>query len=94
MLLRAVVLLLGPLMAWQTEVQALGGKTLMGTVPTCVYLEGARVANNAGEYFWKIANPFDSESIFNKFGTYGNRFSGRSIWNPFGAGNRFKSDSP
>ena len=71
MLLRAVVLLLRPLMAWQTAVQALGGKTLMGTAPTCVYLEGARVVNDAGEHFGKMANPFDSESIFNKFGTLG-----------------------
>ncbi|MEG3789154.1 hypothetical protein V1318_03375 [Lysobacter sp. CCNWLW3] len=43
----------------------------------------------------KITNNFDSDSIFNEFGTYGNEFSSDSIWNEFSTfGNEFSSDSP
>ena len=36
---------------------------------------------------------FDSNSICNRFGTYGSRFNSDSIWNRFGAGNRFDAES-
>lgn len=40
-------------------------------------------------------NEFDSDSIFNKFGTYGNEFSTKSIWNEFGRyGGEFSRYSP
>ena len=43
----------------------------------------------------KITNSFDSDSIFNEFGTYGSEFSSNSIWNEFSTfGNEFNSDSP
>ncbi|WP_439449278.1 hypothetical protein [Stenotrophomonas sp. ATs4] len=43
----------------------------------------------------KITNSFDTDSIFNEFGTYGNEFSSESIWNEFSTfGNKFNSDSP
>jgi hypothetical protein len=46
-------------------------------------------------YLGKITNSFDSESIFNEFGTYGNEFSSDSIWNEFSTfGNEFNSHSP
>ncbi len=38
---------------------------------------------------------FDSNSICNEFGTYGNSFSSKSIWNEFSEfGNEFNADSP
>ena len=46
-------------------------------------------------YLGKITNSFDSDSIFNEFGTYGNEFSSVSIWNEFSTiGNEFNSYSP
>lgn len=40
-------------------------------------------------------NKFDSESIYNDFGTYGSKFSSNSIWNEFGSfGGKFSSYSP
>lgn len=46
-------------------------------------------------YLGKITNSFDSDSIFNEFGTYGNEFSSDSIWNEFSTfGNEFNSYSP
>ena len=40
-------------------------------------------------------NPFDSDSLANSFGTYGNQFSFLSIWNEFATyGNAFSSYSP
>ena len=38
---------------------------------------------------------FDSDSICNGFGSYGNEFSSSGMWNEFaGYGNEFSSDSP
>ena len=40
-------------------------------------------------------NPYSSNSIANKYGTYGSRFSGNSIFNTFGQyGSTFSSLSP
>lgn len=40
-------------------------------------------------------NPFDSDSLANSFGTFGNRFSSYSIWNEFGTyGSPFSMLSP
>ncbi len=51
--------------------------------------------NSSNEYRGCLdCSRFDSNSICNRFGTYGNRFNSESIWNRFGAGNRFDSESP
>lgn len=57
--------------------------------------ESFLVAND-GQFLGKLTfNKFDSESILNSFGEYGNRFSSKSIYNRFGNyGNRFSSLSP
>jgi len=40
-------------------------------------------------------NNFESKSIWNSFGKYGNRFNSNSIWNQFGNfGSEFSADSP
>ncbi len=51
-----------------------------------------------------VTNEFDTDSIYNQFGTYGSKFSGSSIWNEFGtygsefskysAFNQFASNPP
>ena len=52
--------------------------------------------NNHDEFLGCLdCNRFDSDSICNKFGTYGSRFSSDSIFNRFGTyGSRFDSSSP
>lgn len=50
----------------------------------CDTLEGASIVSEDGTYLGKIADEFDTKSIFNKFGTHGSQFSSKSIWNEFG----------
>jgi hypothetical protein len=41
------------------------------------------------------ASRYDSESIWNPYGTYGNKYSSKSIWNQYGTyGNKYSSSSP
>jgi len=48
-----------------------------------------------GTYLGMIAYQTNIDSIFNQFGTYGNRYSSLSIWNQFGNyGNRYSQYSP
>jgi hypothetical protein len=51
---------------------------------------------NDGQYLGKLSlNRFDSESIFNEFGSFGSKFSSTSIWNTFSNyGSAFSSLSP
>ncbi len=63
----------------------------------CQIVSGSVVIAQDGKntYLGKIANSFDSESIFNEFGTYGSEFSSDSIWNEFATfGSEFSSYSP
>jgi hypothetical protein len=40
-------------------------------------------------------NKYDSESICNKYGTYGSKYSSESIWNKYGTyGSKYSSESP
>lgn len=54
-------------------------------------------------YFFSIDNEyfgcfgcleFDSNSICNKYGKYGNKNSNNLIWNKYGVGSVYHSDSP
>lgn len=61
------------------------------------YLRGAKIIaqDDKTTYLGKLSNEFNSESIFNEFGTYGNEFSSSRIWNEFSTfGNEFNSYSP
>jgi len=63
----------------------------------CVLLKGSVVIaqDSSNTFLGKITNSFDSESVFNEFGTYGNDFSSKSIWNQFSTfGNEFNGNSP
>jgi len=47
------------------------------------------------EYFGCFGcSEFDSNSICNKYGKYGNKYSNNSIWNEYGVGSVYHSDSP
>jgi len=63
----------------------------------CSSLDGASIIaqDSDNTFLGKIINSFDSDSIFNEFGTYGNDFSSDSIWNEYSTfGNEFNSESP
>lgn len=63
----------------------------------CQLLNGAIIVaqDQQNTVLGKVTNSFDSDSIFNEFGTYGNGFSSKSIWNQFSTfGNEFNSESP
>lgn len=46
-------------------------------------------------YLGKITNPYDSESIFNEYGTYGSEYNSASIWNQYATfGGEYSSYSP
>lgn len=52
--------------------------------PACGTLDGALVVASDGTYLGKIVDQYDTNSIFNKFGTFGSKYSAKSIWNEFG----------
>lgn len=51
---------------------------------------------NYDDYLGKInANRFDSESIWNQYGKYGNCYNSQSIWNKYSTyGNKYNNCSP
>jgi uncharacterized protein YjdB len=75
-----------------------GTVTVVATAQTsnlCDQIAGAAVVANDGKYLGRLTNKFDSESIYNKFGTYGSQFSPLSINNEFGTyGSKFAPLSP
>ncbi|AWI80658.1 hypothetical protein CEW87_15555 [Parazoarcus communis] len=51
--------------------------------------------DSSNTFCGKVASGFESRSIFNEFGTYGDEFISKSIWNDFSTfGNEFKSNYP
>jgi len=47
-------------------------------------LDGSVIIAEDGTYLGKITDKYDSESIFNQYGTYGSKYSQSSIWNQYG----------
>ena len=63
----------------------------------CDILNGAVTIAQDGKntFLGKVTSSFDSQSIFNEFGTSGNEFNSQSIWNQFSTfGNEFNTYSP
>ncbi|MDP3836427.1 MAG: hypothetical protein Q8Q82_20945 [Hydrogenophaga sp.] len=63
----------------------------------CDIVKGAVLIaqDDKNTFLGKIVNSYDSESIFNEFGTYGSEFNSSSIWNQFATfGSEFSSYSP
>jgi hypothetical protein len=65
------------------------------TVSTLNKLDPMKLYSSDGTYLGELStNKFDSDSIFNEFGSYGSEFSSTSIWNEFGTyGSQFSSKS-
>lgn len=61
---------------------------------TASQLSGSVVIAGDGEYLGKIANQYDTDSIFNEYGTYGSKYAAKSIWNQYGTyGSKFSNYS-
>ncbi|WP_249605472.1 hypothetical protein [Chromobacterium sp. IRSSSOUMB001] len=52
----------------------------------CDVVKGAVLIaqDDKNTYLGKIASSYDSESIFNEYGTYGSQYNSLSIWNQYG----------
>lgn len=60
----------------------------------CSAIDGAIVVTEEGDYLGRIANKYDSDSIFNRYGTYGSRYSTDSVWNDYGSfGSKYSNTS-
>ena len=60
-------------------------------------LRGAKIIaqDDKNTYLGKLANAYDSDSIFNEYGTYGSEYSSKSIWNEYSTfGSEYSSYSP
>lgn len=63
----------------------------------CSIVSGAVIIAQDDEntYLGKIANAYDSKSIFNEYGTHGSQYSSDSIWNQYGTfGSEYSTYSP
>lgn len=63
----------------------------------CSLLNGAVIIaqDDANTYLGKIASQYDSDSIFNEYGTYGSEYSSSSIWNEYSTfGSEYSDYSP
>jgi hypothetical protein len=63
----------------------------------CTLLKGSVIIaqDDKNTYLGKITNAYDSESIFNKYGTYGSPYNSSSIWNQYATfGSEYSSYSP
>lgn len=61
----------------------------------CSDFDGASIIASDGKYIGEIASQYQSDSIFNEYGTYGSQYSSSSIWNQYGTyGSEYSSESP
>ncbi|MBU4509481.1 PKD domain-containing protein [bacterium] len=65
------------------------------TVTTAPTIAKLYLVAEDGTYLGKLTtNEFDSDSIFNEYGTYGSKYSSKSIWNEYGTyGSKYSSQS-
>lgn len=63
----------------------------------CDIVKGAALIaqDDKNTYLGKITNSYDSDSIFNEYGTYGSEYNSSSIWNEYATfGSEYSSYSP
>ncbi|NTV46573.1 MAG: hypothetical protein HGB11_08675 [Chlorobiales bacterium] len=63
----------------------------------CDVVKGAVLIaqDDQNTFLGKITNSYDSESIFNEYGTYGSEYNSASIWNEYATfGSEYSSYSP
>ena len=67
------------------------GEQLCDTVKGSVLI----AQDEKNTFLGKIANTYDSQSIFNEYGNYGSEYSSTSIWNTYATfGSEYSSYSP
>ncbi len=62
----------------------------------CDIVNGASIVaqDDANTFLGRISNSYDSNSIFNEYGSYGSEYSSGSIWNQYGTfGSEYNSYS-
>ena len=85
-----LIMILGSLIScgsfdWSAFNQSMANsQRLISTQYLVSELSGGIIIAEDGTYLGKIANKYDSESIFNKYGKYGSEYSAASIWNRYG----------
>jgi len=68
--------------------------TAQSAQDVCYAVDGASVVTEEGDYLGRITNRYESDSIFNSYGTYGSRYSSNSVWNDYGSyGSKYSSTS-
>ncbi len=71
---------------------------LLGLFTIVVNAQSLKIYAQDGEdyiYLGNFSSPYDSNSIFNDYGTYGNQYNNKSIWNEYGKfGSEYNSLSP
>lgn len=70
----------------------------------CAPFIGAAIVSSDGKYLGRLSDKYDSESVFNEYGTYGSKYQSASIWNKYGdygspystksAFNQYTTDGP
>ena len=63
----------------------------------CSIVRGAKILaqDSQNTYLGKITNSYDSDSIFNDYGSYGGQYSSTSIWNQYATfGGEYNTYSP
>jgi hypothetical protein len=81
----------------QNDLQGLlAGRIAQSEVATLIARGASFIVGSDGTFLGKlIPNKFDADSIFNKYGPYGNKFSPTCIFNPYSPhGGRFSPESP
>jgi hypothetical protein len=71
------------------------GQALAGDL--CAALNGAKIIAQDSEntYLGKIASKYDSDSIFNEYGSHGSKYNSKCIWNEYSTfGGQYSSYSP
>jgi len=71
--------------------------SLANAEEVCEVVRGAKLIaqDDKNTYLGKITNTYDSESIFNEYGTYGSEYNSVSIWNEYATfGSEYSSYSP
>lgn len=70
----------------------------------CAPFIDAAIISSDGKFLGRLSDKYDSDSAFNKYGTYGSKYQSESIWNKYGdygspysnksAFNPYTSDAP
>ncbi|MEA9979450.1 MULTISPECIES: hypothetical protein [unclassified Pseudomonas] len=70
----------------------ISGQAMADLQQVCQIVKNATIVSqdSANTFLGKISSSYDTNSVFNEYGTYGNQYSGVSMWNNYSKfGNSF-----